>query len=197
MNLSIKCVPPLLGLLTLFSSVVISKPIELEVNGKGPLQKTIQLHPTVAVTLYLNNFKATVTNAKGIPQQLGSYEPGTQGKSSVLVDDFNFDGYKDLAIQQAIGYMGVNVFYDVYLYQPKHQRFQLGFHDSNIEADAATKVIKASQRSGPRWYSNIYKISKGKPYVWQARTAMVGDGLDQVEYKNAKGKILKTVKLTR
>lgn len=184
---------PLTSLLILFSSVSLSAPLQLEVEGKETLLKTFHIHPQVEVTLSLSNYQVTVTDDKGKTLRLGTYEPGSRGKAYVLVDDFNFDGYKDIAVQQSEGYMGVNVFYDVFLYQPRKWTFKLGFHDSNIEADPTNQMINSGQRSGPRWYSNVYKVINGRPYIRQARSAMVGDGLDKVVFKNPKGKTLKTL----
>lgn len=45
------------------------------------------------------------------------------GGISIKVEDYNYDGFLDLAISSAIGYGGLNVLYDIHVFLPIDERF--------------------------------------------------------------------------
>lgn len=75
-----------------------------------------------------------------------------------LVSDFNFDGWRDVAVPTDTGYGGVNTFYTLYFYRPgdrtfQKSRFSAAPNDLSIRAnlvpDPMTRTVDASYKSGP------------------------------------------------
>ncbi|MBX4210564.1 hypothetical protein KW783_01175 [Candidatus Parcubacteria bacterium] len=81
--------------------------------------------------------------------------------------DVNFDGHNDVGIFSGIGYGGVNIFYDYYLFNPKTEQFEknsilMGL--SNTQVDAQNKTITSTYKSGPGYDSQTYKFD-GSGYI--------------------------------
>jgi hypothetical protein len=79
--------------------------------------------------------------------------------------DVNFDGLKDLKILTGIGYMGVNLCYDFYVFDNELRKFKAveelrGFCNPTINAKDMT--ISMSAKSGPGYYLTIVKFENGK-----------------------------------
>lgn len=109
---------------------------------------------------------------------LEEMSPGARG--AVLVADFDFDGRKDLGIPSAVGYGGVNVFYDVYRYQNGWQpikAIQGDFAVSNPSFAPEQKTLVTNSRSGPFWYGLDYKFSKGRAWVYRRRNPVLAAAL--------------------
>jgi len=75
-----------------------------------------------------------------------------------LVADFNFDGWRDVAVPTDSGYGGVNTFYTLYFYRPgdgtfQKSRFSAAPGDLSIRAnllpDPVTRTVIADYKSGP------------------------------------------------
>lgn len=75
-----------------------------------------------------------------------------------LVADFNFDGWRDVAVPTNTGYGGVNTFYTLYFYRPGDRSFQKSrFSDAlndlsiraNLIPDPVTRTVDAGYKSGP------------------------------------------------
>lgn len=66
-------------------------------------------------TINVNENKLSATLLAGKVQDLGEV---------AQVGDFNFDGAQDVAIQDAIGYGGVNIFYTLHLWDKATGKFQ-------------------------------------------------------------------------
>jgi hypothetical protein len=113
----------------------------------------------------------------------------------VMVADYNFDGYQDIATYGGMGGM-VNAQFNLYLWNAKQQRFSLFKGDTtNLELDSKHQLIKTSTRSGPRWYETYYASDQGKLYV-AIETAMLSAGTQELgflTYKNKAGVIMKTI----
>lgn len=121
-----------------------------------------------------------------------TYEASDNIKHIALIDDFNFDGAQDLALLESYGYGGVNLFYQLFLWDQSAQAFnKFAETISNPEVDAKRQVVTSSARSGPVWSSTKYKQEQGKLYaavIWDAIT--VNDGnWQRLTFKNPQGKI--------
>jgi len=75
--------------------------------------------------------------------------------------DVNFDGHNDIAVFASTGYAGINNYYDFYIYNPQTNNFEKNVtlvEISNPAVDAAKKQVKSNYRSGPVWYTDVYKL---------------------------------------
>ena len=127
--------------------------------------------------------KADVDDAGG----MGDNHPAV-----AQVGDFNFDGLQDVAIRNGNGYGGVNLYYQVYLWNKAQQQFQaLDEAVSNPALDVKTQELQSAYRDGPKWYSTTYRVAKGQLYP-AVETQMVGtDGAwEYDEFKNPAGKVI-------
>lgn len=107
-------------------------------------------------------------------------------RGSVLVDDFNFDGYADIAVPDGIGYYGVNYFYVLYVFSPSSNRFaRLEFPGGqlcNPELRAVTRTIETDCKDGPKYDYTDYRFLNGKPYVYRSSEMVILDGFDTDQY---------------
>ncbi len=97
----------------------------------------------------------------------------TEFRGSLLLDDFNFDGFGDIGIPTGTGYGGVNYFYDIYTFDRPSQTFKImpipnGEEWCNPQLEAKTKTIFTSCKSGPRWYGANFRFYRAKPYLYQS-----------------------------
>ena len=80
-------------------------------------------------------------------------------------EDINFDGNDDLRIISSSGYMGVNLFYDYYVFNSKNNSFELFLTGvCNPGFNATKKIINSSCKDGPSYANYIYKYD-GKEYI--------------------------------
>lgn len=77
---------------------------------------------------------------------------------NALVADFNFDGWRDVAMPTSTGYGGVNTFYELYFYRPQSRTFQKSRYTdalkstdtrANLSPDLTTRTVDGSYKSGP------------------------------------------------
>lgn len=134
----------------------------------------------------LKSAQLEVTVPKGVqrlPLESMESELNPQARGSVLVQDFDFDGRKDIAVPTGIGYGGVNVFYDVYRYQAKANRWVAipargdEFSVCNPELLSKQKVLLTNSRSGPFWYGRDYKFRQGTPWLYRQRNPILLEAL--------------------
>jgi len=134
----------------------------------------------------LKSAELEVTVPKGVqrlPLESMESELHPQARGSVLVQDFDFDGRKDIAVPTGIGYGGVNVFYDVYRYQVKANRWVAiptrgeEFAVCNPELLPKQKVLLTNSRSGPFWYGRDYKFRQGIPWLYRQRDPILLESL--------------------
>ena len=94
--------------------------------------------------------------------------------AKVTFSDINFDGYTDIGVPVGIGYGGVNVFADWYLYSPRNHSYEKVLSEvSNLETDKKEKVLISEMKSGQGIFHEWYRINRdGKPYlIIEARTS--------------------------
>ena len=115
------------------------------------------------------------------------------GKESIIViDDYNFDGYNDIGIANAVGYGGVNIFRNYYFYEPKDKSFHNYLKDvGTLEIEG--KTLSSTVKSGPFYYQVQYEIIDNKPYK-KLEKKLLFDILgisDIVQQFDTKGKVIK------
>ncbi|WP_269791958.1 SH3 domain-containing protein [Stenotrophomonas sp. Iso1] len=105
-----------------------------------------------------------------------------EGHSRLGHADYNFDGYQDLDSSATLGQVNESVV--VYLYEPASGAFRAlappsganlncdGFW--SLQPDATTRTLTSSCRSGPMWYTDIYRYNGPTLYLFRTmRTAFV------------------------
>ena len=82
-------------------------------------------------------------------------------------EDINFDGYRDIALTVGIGYGGVNVVRDYYIYRPESNRFKKVLQNvSNLVRHPKAHLLSSQMKSGPGSSVGYYRITKqGIPYL--------------------------------
>lgn len=99
-------------------------------------------------------------------------------KGDLLVSDFNFDGWTDIAVPNGVGYSGVNYFYDLYTFQTSASKFvPLEFPSEtglcNPLIRIATRTIETDCKSGPKYYATDYRFDRGRPYIYRSAEMIV------------------------
>lgn len=116
-----------------------------------------------------------VTTSRFPRRQVLEPASDADGSFRLVHDDYNFDGFQDLASTANVGQ--VNEEYAIYLYDPASGGFvpmaavtSSGVNCDgywSVQADAATRTLTSSCRSGPMWYTDIYRFDAGKPYLFR------------------------------
>jgi len=97
---------------------------------------------------------------RGLSVLSGEY--GTLRKHVFNDIDVNFDGYNDLRIYTDIGYMGVNVYYDFYIFNPVTGKFEKDavlVSISNPKFDVIGRRITSQYKSGPQQYHDTFQFN--------------------------------------
>lgn len=100
----------------------------------------------------------------GGTQSLGeALEDGERGAAApLLVADFNYDGYDDIAVLAGVGYGGAMTTYWLHLWEPTERKFKkfssiLG----NPTLEPSRKAVITWERDGPQWTSTEYRVRNG------------------------------------
>ncbi len=131
-------------------------------EAKFPL--TFTPEKSLKVTIKMADGVVLARLPAGRQQKLSAYDSADVGVEAapLLIGDFNFDGYKDIAVLEAIGYGGVNLFYRVWLWQSKEQKFQeFSGSISNPVLNSKSQMLISGERSGPRWYQKVFAANGG------------------------------------
>lgn len=148
----------------------------------------IRFEVTPGVTAHarlLEDGRIEVGTNRSPRRQLLQATSDEEGHSRLGHADYNFDGYQDLDSSATLGQVNESVF--VYLYEPASGQFRLlpepsavdincaGFW--SLQSDAATRTLTSSCRSGPMWYTDIYRYNGPTLYLFRTmRTAFVDTG---------------------
>lgn len=102
------------------------------------------------------------------------YEVNEGKPRYVYIDDYNFDGIDDIAFSVTDG-EGLNVVYNVFIYNPTTKRFSplkepedigCGYFN-NLKVDKKAKKLAVTCKDNARWKTYIYKIDKTGKLVLQ------------------------------
>ena len=150
------------------------------------LDAEVALTPKIHVHLRIESGHLEIRNATSRQEvPLDTLIPGSDspGQGSIKVQDFDFDGIRDLAIPVAEGYGGVNMVYAVYRWQGPNQKLQpIQFEGSdwnivNPKLHPKSKHVTTDSRSGPLWYGTDYVMKNKQPVLWQNRQPVLLDWL--------------------
>lgn len=116
------------------------------------------------------------SNRSARRQQLPASTDEEEGGSRLGHADYNFDGYQDLTSSATLGQ--VNEAVAVYLYQPASGEFREllapasaqinceGFW--SLTPDAASRTLSSACRSGPMWYTDLYRYQGDALYLYRS-----------------------------
>ena len=127
---------------------------------------------------YTDDFESLeVKNSKtGKTQIIKDIEASITGKDSHLVtNDYNFDGFADFASFHTDEGMGVYSIYQVFIFNPKTQQFEILELPTNFESkcdmfcdikvDKTKKTLTSSCRGGARTHYDIWKYDHNKKLI--------------------------------
>ncbi len=179
--------------LFLLSTLVFAEtPIVLWMSLENKARLEVQLDETISAQVKIESGEITIQFSNGESQELTKVEDGLFGEMRLEIRDFNFDARPDIAISQSFGYGGVNVFSDVYVYDAQEQQFELLMNGSNVEVRDGHRELKTSQKSGPRFYSKLYRFANGKPYPY-LETMTIGYDLEKITLKDRNGAVRRSL----
>lgn len=112
-----------------------------------------------------------------------------EGNARLSAEDVDFDGHPDLVARAAVGM--VNEAVAVHRFDPATGRFQpLTVNDHGqsqcggwmgLAVDVPTQTLSSSCRSGPMWYTDLYRFEGRRPYLYRAERVLHGsDALEAV-----------------
>jgi hypothetical protein len=139
-----------------------------------PLRQGSNEYLEVRVLEGPNGASARLTVAVGRSQrsfELPTWSTESLARGSVLVADFNFDGWTDFALPENSGYGGVNFFHAVYVYSARRRGFErleppvndYGPTWCNPKRNAKTRILETECKSGPFWYGLDFRFERGRP----------------------------------
>lgn len=127
---------------------------------------------------HTNNFESLeVKNSKtGKTQILKNIEASITGKDSYLeTNDYNFDGFTDFASFHTDDGMGVYSIYQIFIFNPQTQQFDLLEFPTNfnpkcdmfcdVKVDKTKKTLTSSCRGGARTHNDIWKYDHNKKLI--------------------------------
>ena len=110
---------------------------------------------------------------------------------SLLVDDFNFDGFLDIAIPE-LSQDDVNTYNTLFVFDRSSNIFKFmpfpegancgGESLDNPQLEPATKTLYTSCRGGPSWYGEGFRFDRGEPYLRLSREMAFLDGFPEDQY---------------
>ncbi|MBX7147439.1 hypothetical protein K1X76_00010 [bacterium] len=166
--------------------------LTLNIAADKPSEQAIPLTPALKATLSYNNGKFNLNLPGQATQAITSVVPAEtfNNNTQVIVEDFNFDGVNDLAIAKSAGYMGVNIFYDLYLLE--QNKIVPSITDmANPEIRKDFREIRSGSKSGNTYDTMIYRILNNKPYLFINTTTVVGSGLLKIFIHDTSGNVTK------
>jgi hypothetical protein len=155
-------------------------PISEAINANVPLQTGSDKMIELTLTQGSSDLEVQLASQRQtLP--INYLNEGYTAPASLLVADFNFDGYRDLALPETEGYGGVNYFYSLYVYTPEGFEF-LPLPEAewacNPYLNNETKTLETSCKSGPSYYQQHFRFADGKPYLSMETGTLSMDAVD-------------------
>jgi hypothetical protein len=184
----------LAALSLLASSSAFAEPMNPKEHAEFPVKFKVDSDKEIGIFLEANELLMYSDHFN--TQHLGelpSKEEHEFTEALALQDDFNFDGYQDIAFFEASGYGGVNQFYRLMLWDHKASEFKPFKTTIGLPSlDKEKQTLVSAQRSGPRWYSTRFHFKDGK-LVQRDEEAMIDGELTNVEIYDGNDKLIKTL----
>ena len=153
------------GFVAAFLGVVATTPARaVDAKHIHQLPHTVSPQQGVSVVVELKGESWQARLPGGRTQALTeALESEERGRAApLLVADFNYDGFEDVAVLAGSGYGGALTTYWLYLWNPAEQRYSkfkgiLG----NPTLEPSRKAVIAWERDGPQWTSTEYRVRNG------------------------------------
>jgi len=105
-----------------------------------------------------------------------------------ILEDYNFDGFIDIAVLVDIGLMGVNIFYDYYLYDQDKKKYIKSISNiSNLRVNKENRELISSMKLKNSYLTTVYKIINFTPYLAMKREAFMQNGLEKIQIFDENG----------
>ncbi|MFS4470840.1 XAC2610-related protein [Chryseobacterium sp. T20] len=124
---------------------------------------------------YNNHFIITYSDGKKTAIELQSPDKPSFARQSII-EDYNFDGYDDIAFSVPDDGMGVYRMFEIYLYNPQSKRFEKlkepDFSRSScsclcdVTVEKEKKFLITGCRGGARWHQDVYRFGKNGILEW-------------------------------
>jgi hypothetical protein len=143
-----------------------------------------QSDENVSIDIFQGNKKIQILKADGVSVNYTQIAADLF-KNGIWLEDFNFDGYKDLAVLVSQGVTG-NFYVKVFIYDTAKKNFVHNADFSNIPSprlDKTKRIIRGFEKGGAAgliFKSTVYLVVRGQPVL---QFSMVQDLLKSGDYK--------------
>lgn len=174
-------------LLGMMLAGVLAPVAQAQDEDQGPLRFSPAAGVQVTAEAQEDGMLAVLLQPTGKRQRLPG-APDADGNSRLSAEDLDFDGHPELVARAAVGM--VNEAVAVYRFDAgsgelralkavTHGHDQCG-ELMGLTADAAARTLTASCRSGPMWYTDVYRFNGPQLYLYRGENVlMLGDTLNQ------------------
>lgn len=124
---------------------------------------------------YNNNLLIEYPDGKKMTAEL-PFPDSPDAVQQSIIEDYNFDGYDDLAFAIPDAGMGVYHTFTIYLYNPKKKRFEKlkepDYSQSgcsclcDVYVNKEKKLLQSSCRGGASWHQDLYRFDKNGILKW-------------------------------
>ncbi|MDR6485588.1 hypothetical protein J2799_000073 [Chryseobacterium vietnamense] len=124
---------------------------------------------------YNNHLIITYPDGKKTATELPAPDTPSFARQSII-EDYNFDGYDDIAFSVPDDGMGVYRMFEIYLYYPQSKRFEKlkepdYSHSScsclcDVTVEKDKKLLITGCRGGARWHQDVFRFSKKGNLEW-------------------------------
>lgn len=166
---------------------VLAPVAQAQEEDRGPLRFSPAAGVQVTAEVQPDGMLAVLLQPAGKRQHLPG-APDADGNARLSAEDLDFDGHPELVARAAVGM--VNEAVAVYRFDAGSGEFRAlkavtHGHDQcgelmGLTADAGTRTLTASCRSGPMWYTDVYRFNGPQLYLYRGENVlMLGDMLNQ------------------
>lgn len=128
--------------------------------------KTLEIGNQQTVNVTLKNLEIFYS-LNGHTKSLGKIATPFNGKIFIQTADYNYDGLMDLNVFSGYGYMGVNLYSQIFVFDQKTKSYVLAIEGSNLEQDIAQQELVGFEKSGPITIRRRYKIDQSQIYLYE------------------------------
>ena len=161
-------------------------------SGSANKVLSFRIDKTTKADVSLENDFIVVTHKT--KEKLASTIDAYNSEVKIIFADFNFDSFTDIALSTSVGYMGVNVYYDIFLYDESNQTFsKLPNSFGNPTLDNLKKELITSEKSGPQTIGHVYQFQNNKPYLSCSSILLQKFDAKKITLMNQAGKATKSI----